>query len=105
MYEPVLLLKLVLTMYMCIDVEMDSKMVQKSVMDLDKRNVETEKHVDQVVLVLSMENVVLLVGRTIIALQVAMDSHEEIHNYVRMELLHHSRIIQVQKNDHGLVLE
>ena len=105
MCERVRSLKHVLIMCMSIDVVMDSKMVQKSVMESDRLNVVMDQHVDQVVPVLSMVNVVLQVARTIIALLVVTDSHEEIRNYVRMELLHHSLITQARKNDHGLVLE
>jgi len=58
---------------MSTDVETASKMVQKSVMESDKLNVEMEKHVDRVVLVSSMVYVVLLVELPIIVLPEAMD--------------------------------
>lgn len=73
MSERVLLRKRVLTMSMSTDVEMDSKMVQKSVMESDKLSVEMERHVDQVVPVLSMGYVVLRVDLPIIVLQEVMD--------------------------------
>ncbi len=73
MCERVLLLKHVLITSMSTDVETASKMVQKSVMESDKLNVEMEKHVDRVVLVSSMVYVVLLVELPIIVLPEAMD--------------------------------